>query len=197
MKTLKHESIKKTHKHLYFKSVVRKKLFLLGFIVILFAACQSNSSKQYTKTSPEIDVVKALVKDYQDGNWEAWASHYADTAKIYHNTWKTGLSVNETVESLKAILSNVSSYGFEEVDELPWYEMVITDKGNTWVYFWGNWKGTLAANNKELEIPVHLALRFTEGKIAREEGFYNLSEFTAALAEIEALKMTDEAETTE
>ncbi|MCF6295564.1 MAG: nuclear transport factor 2 family protein [Flavobacteriaceae bacterium] len=75
--------------------------------------------------------------------------------------------------------------------------MVTTDKGNTWVYFWGNWKGTLAANNKELEIPVHLALRFADGKIAREEGFYNLSEFTAALQKIEATKMAEEKATTE
>ncbi|MCF6295563.1 MAG: hypothetical protein L3J25_07720 [Flavobacteriaceae bacterium] len=39
-----------------------KNLVLLGLTVILFAACQSNASKQYTKTSPEIDVVKALIK---------------------------------------------------------------------------------------------------------------------------------------
>ena len=48
-------------------------------------------------------------------------------------------------------------------------------------------------NNKELKIPVHLALKFANGKIAREEGFYNLSEFTAALQEIEADKMNTEA----
>jgi hypothetical protein len=178
-----------------------KKLILLTLTVILFAACQSNAPKQYTKTSPEIDVVKALVKDYHDGNWEAWASHYADTAKIYHNTWKedAGATPQETADGLKAILANVSSYGFEkdEENELPWYEMVVNDNGNTWVSFWGNWKGILAANNKELEIPVHLSIRFVDGKIVREEGYYNLSEFTAALAEIEAEKMEAETETAE
>ncbi|RLD28414.1 MAG: nuclear transport factor 2 family protein [Bacteroidetes bacterium] len=174
-----------------------KNLILLGLTVILFTACQNNQPEHYTRISPEIDVVKALVKDYHEGNWEAWLTHYADTAKIYHNTWKDGVSAKETAESLKVILSNTSSYGFEVEENLPWYEMVTNDNGNIWVYFWGNWKGTLEANSKELEIPVHLALRFVDGKIAREEGFYNLSEFTAALQEIEAAKMTDEEATTE
>lgn len=170
-----------------------KKLHLLGFAIFLFVACQSNV-KQFTMTSPEIDEAKALVKDYHEGNWEAWATHYADTAKIFHNTWdeNKGATPAETAESLKAILSNLSTYHFEEKDGLPWYEMVTNDKGSTWVYFWGNWKGTLAANNKEIEIPVHLALRFANGKIAREEGFYNLSEFTAALQEIETAKAAAE-----
>jgi ketosteroid isomerase-like protein len=71
---------------------------------------------------------------------------------------------------------------------------VVNDNGNTWVYFWGNWKGTLAANNKELEVPVALAFRFADGKIVREEGFYNMAEIAAAMAEIEKAK---EAESTE
>ncbi len=174
-----------------------KNLILLGFTLILFTACQEKGKGSYTKTSPEIDEVKALVKDYHDGNWDAWLTHYADTAKVYHNTWKNGTAPKETLETLKGILSNTSNYHFEEEKDLPWYEMVTNDNGNTWVYFWGNWKGTLKANNKVLEIPVHLALQMVNGKIAREEGFYNLSEFTAALQGIEAAKMADEAETAE
>jgi ketosteroid isomerase-like protein len=172
-----------------------KKLFLFGFAIILFIGCQNNS-KQFTMTSPEIDVAKALVKDYHAGDWDAWASHYADTAKIFHNTWdeSKGATPEETAENLKTILSNLSSYHFEEDDELPWYEMVTNDKGSVWVNFWGNWKGTLAANGKELNIPVHLSIRFADGKIAREEGFYNLAEFNAALQEIEAAKAAAEME---
>ena len=178
-----------------------KKLFLLGLAVILFTACQQSTTTNYTRNSPEIDAVKAAIKDYEDGNWEAWMSHYADTAKIYHNTWKeeAGATPQETADGLKVILTNVSSYGFEvdEENELPWYEMVVNDNGNTWVSFWGNWKGTMAANNKELEIPVHLSIRFVDGKIVREEAYYNLAEFNAALAEIEAAKAADESEAEE
>ncbi|MEP1488467.1 MAG: nuclear transport factor 2 family protein [Algibacter sp.] len=173
-----------------------RKLFLPVLAVLLFAACQNNK-KQFTMTSPEIDVVKSLVKDYHDGNWESWLTHYADTAKIFHNTWdkKKGATPAETVKSLKAILANMSSYHFEEDKGLPWYEMVTNDDSETWVYFWGNWNGVLSANSKQLKIPVHLALKFVNGKIGREEGFYNLSDLTAALQEIEANKMTEELET--
>jgi hypothetical protein len=172
-------------------------LILLSLTVILFTACQNNKPERFTTTSPEIDVVKALVKDYHDGNWEAWLTHYADTAKIYHNTWKTAGTPKETIANLKVILANTSSYHFEEEDGNIFYEMVINDSDQKWVLFFGNWKGTLAANNKTIEIPVQLTLHMENGKIVTEYGFYNLSEFTAALQEIEAAKMVGEAAATE
>lgn len=175
-----------------------KKLFFIGLAVILFTACQTGDGTSFTRTSAEIDVVKALIDDYHKGDWESWASHYADTAKLYHNTWKEDgvQSPEQLSDGFKDILSNFSSYGFEEdaENELPWIEQVVNDNGNTWVYFWGNWKGTLAANDKELEIPVALSVRFVEGKIVREEAFYNMAEFAAALAEIEAAKAAEDAE---
>jgi hypothetical protein len=175
-----------------------KKLLLIGLAVILFTACQTGDGTSFSRTSAEIDVVKTLINDYHEGNWESWANHYADTAKIYHNTWKEdgGISAQELSEGFKETLANFSSYGFEEdaENDLPWVEQVVNDNGNTWVYFWGNWKGTLAANNKELEVPVALAFRFADGKIVREEGFYNMAEIAAAMAEIEKAK---EAESTE
>ena len=161
-----------------------KKFLLIGLAAILITACEKKT-KQFTMSSSEIEEAKALINDYQKGDWESWATHYADTAKIYHNTWKNGASADETAQSLKAILSNLSSYHFEVDKDLPWYEMVTNDKGSTWVYFWGNWIGELAANNKKLEIPVHVAFKFEDAKITREEGFYNLSEFTAAMQQIE------------
>lgn len=173
-----------------------KKLILLSFTVILITACQ-NKPDRFTTTSPEIDEIKALVKDYHDGNWDAWLTHYADTAKIYHNTWKTGATPKETVANLKVILANTSSYRFDEGEGEIFYEMVINDSDQKWVLFFGNWKGTLAANNKTIEIPVQLTLHVENGKIVTEYGFYNLSEFTAALLEIEAAKIVKEATTTQ
>ena len=166
-----------------------KRIILIGLVVVLFTACQKNEPLRYFSSSTEIDVVKALIVDYQDGNWDGWITHYADTAKIYQNAVK-GVSPKETLKSLKSILSNASSYKFDDKD--LWYEMIIDDDGETWVNFWGNWRGTVAANGQELVIPVHLTLQFVEGKIAEEYGYYNLSEFTAALSEIEAAKSAKE-----
>ena len=171
-----------------------KNIILLGLTVILFTACQ-NKPERFTTSSTEIDEVKALIKDYHDGNWEAWKTHYADTAKIYHNTWKKTATLDETIVNLKGFIANTSSYGFGESEDNIFYEKIINDQGQTWVYFWGNWKGTLAANTMELEIPVHLALQMVDGKIVTEFGFYNIDEFTAALQEIEAAKMVNEVVT--
>ena len=79
-----------------------KKLFLLILGVIFFTSCQ-NTPERYTTTSTNIDEVKALLNDYESGNWDAWATHYVDTAKIFHNTWKTGSTPAETQEALKSL----------------------------------------------------------------------------------------------
>ncbi len=100
-----------------------KKLFILGLAIVLFTSCQEKKQR-YFSSSAEIDHVKSLLEDYHAGDWKAWAGHYADTAKIYHNNIK-GANVAETIESLKQILSNTSSYKFDDKD--LWYEMIIDD----------------------------------------------------------------------
>ena len=171
-----------------------KNLFLIGLAVILFTACQESKPDRYFTSSPEIDSLKELISDYHEGDWESWVGHYADTAKIFHNDVKNGVSPKETVESLKEILANVSSYKFDESDSSIFHEMIITDNGDKWVHFWGNWQGTMAANGEQLGIPVHLAMNFVDGKIVSEYGFYNLSEFTALLDQIAAFVNEKESE---
>lgn len=170
-----------------------KKLFLLGLTIVLLTACQ-NKPERFTTTSANIDVVKKLVSDYEAGNWEAWATKYADTAKIFHNTWKKGATPQETSDALKAILANTSKYGFDHGEEEIFFEQTIDDNGATWVNFWGDWHGTLAANGQELEIPVHLSCLMADGKITKEYGFYDVSEFVLALQAIEAAKAAEASE---
>lgn len=162
-----------------------KKLLLFGLATVLFISCQQQPQRYFSE-SAEIDVVKALLSDYHAGNWDAWEGHYNDTAKVYHNKIKAA-TVKETRESLVNILSNVSSYKFD--DESLFYEMIIDNRDEeTWVNFWGNWKGQLAANDQKLVIPVHLTMQFVNGKIVEEYGYYDISEFTLALQAIEAAK---------
>ncbi len=62
-----------------------KRVFFLGLaIVLLMAACQK-AEKRYTQQSPEIDTYKKVIDAYEKQDWEALASHYADTAKIMNN----------------------------------------------------------------------------------------------------------------
>jgi hypothetical protein len=173
------------------KTINMKKLFLLGLTLVLFTACQ-NKPERFTTTSANIDEVKALIADYEAGNWTSWATHYADSAKIYHNTWNKSATPQETSESLKAILANTSSYGFDHGEDEIFFEQTIDDDGETWVNFWGDWHGTLAENGQELEIPVHLSCKMANGKIANEYGFYDVSKFILAMQAIDASKSAAE-----
>ena len=165
-----------------------KKLIILGLALALFSACQEQPQR-WTTTSPEVDVTKALIKDYEEGNWESWISHYADSAKVYHNSTES-VSSQQLGESFKQTLSDYSSYGFS--DEEVYYEMIIDDKGDKWVYFWGTWEGTVNKTDKALSVPVHLALQFVDTKIVEEFAFYDTSSLSAALKEKEAARMNEE-----
>jgi len=163
-----------------------KKIILLGFAIILFAACESNTPVRYTQTSAEIDVIKALIADYEAGNWEAWKSHYSDTAWIFANSISDSLSVDDRLKTIQVSLADVSSYGFQK--DTGDLEMVVDDKGRTWVNFWGAWQGTLKANGQEYSIPVHLTLQMVDSKIVRSYGYWDNAPIALALQAIEAAK---------
>ncbi|PKA83527.1 hypothetical protein ATE92_1682 [Ulvibacter sp. MAR_2010_11] len=162
---------------------------LLVIAIVILASCQEQKMR-YTQASPEIDTFKAAIADYESSNWEGYMSHYADTAKIYHNTKDKPLSAKESADLFKEQEGDFASRGFikDEGD----MEMVVTDDGETWVNFWGEWQGTLAANNKVIDIPVHLTAQFIDGKIVKEYGYWDGSQIMASMMEIAAAaKMTD------
>lgn len=169
-----------------------KKILLLCLATVFFMSCK-NAEPRYFSSSPEIDVAKAHIKAYNEGDWATWTSHYADTAKISHNTLEEG-TPEELLEGLKELLVATSSYGFTDKD--IFYEMVIDDDNEKWVNFWGTWEGTFAANNQKLIIPVHLTSQFVNGKIVEEHGYYDLSEYMAIMQKIES-EMVEEEEVME
>ncbi len=160
-----------------------KKLILLGLVAILFAACQEQKQR-YTQKSTEIETVKTLIKNYNDKTYDV--SIYADTSKTFYNSKDKSLSPSETIAYHQANDSIYSSRGFLAEDQE--YEMVETDDGETWVNCWLDWKGTLTANNKEVDIPIHLTYRFVEGKIVREVGMWDGSEIALVLQELAMAK---------
>lgn len=146
-----------------------KKLILLGFATILFAAC--NQKVRYTQNSPEIDTYKKVMEDYKTQNWEDYPKHYADTAKIMNNVVKEkAQTVAQAIEKNKDD-AKLFTWVVEDDD----YEMVVTDKGETWVNYWGLWKGTLKSSNKVYNIPFHNTARFIDGKIVSESGYWDNS----------------------
>jgi len=160
-----------------------KKLFLLGLAIVLLTACEQQE-KRYTQQSPEIDTVKKLISNYNNKTYDT--TMYADTAKTSYNTNDKRLTPKETMDYHKANDAIYSTRSF--LDKEQEYEMVVTDEGKTWVNFWSDWKGTLAANNQEITIPIHLTYQFIDGKIVRESGYWDPTEVVLALQEIEAAK---------
>lgn len=160
-----------------------KKIFLVAFAVMLFTACQ-NKPQRYFAESAEINTLKAGIEAYEAGDWAKWKSHFADTAKIYVNSTEP-LTIAERAKSLETMANTMSSYGFNRDKE--YIEMVLDKEDETWVYYWALHKGTLAANNKELSIPVHLAVQFVDGKIVEEHVYYDGTAMNAEFAKLTAV----------
>jgi len=164
-----------------------KNPLLLGLAIVLsLTACQQQE-KRYTQQSPEIDTYKKVIEAYDKQDWEAMTSHYADTAKIMNNvTEKEAQTLAELVASDKEDAALFSSWDY--VDGESEYEMVVTDKGKTYVNFWGLWQGTLAANNKTYTIPAHITAQFVDGKIVKEFGYWDLSKI---MLDVQAMQQAD------
>ncbi|WP_178989235.1 nuclear transport factor 2 family protein [Winogradskyella schleiferi] len=160
-----------------------KKLFLLGLVILLFAACEQKDTR-YTQNSPEIDMVKKVIEDYNSKDYNM--NVIADTSKTFFNNKKNPMSKTELVAYHKANDANYSKRGFTGED--PEYEMVVTDDGETWVNAWLDWQATLKGSGKVIDMPVHLTYRFADGKIVRQVGMWDPTEVILGLQEIEAEK---------
>lgn len=159
-----------------------KALFLMS-ILVLFSACKHTQTDRYKTSSTEIDLLKKGLADYENGDWDEWSKQYADSAKIFQNTWIDESTVEEVKMRHQNVIAQLSSYTFSDNDR--YYEQIIDDHGKTWVNFWGVWKGTLKANSKEIIIPVHLTIQFKEGKVVKEIGYWNTAKLNDELKQIE------------
>ena len=167
-----------------------KKLILLGLAIITLAACQKQEQRYFAE-SAEIDVLKAGIEAYESGNWDVWKGHFADTAKIYVNS-STPVDVNTRMNELKGAAEAFSTYGFDKEDEF--IEMVIDKEKETWVYYWAQWNGVIAANSKKISVPVHLAIQFTNGKITKEHIYFDGTEMNKELEALANISEGDEEE---
>ena len=166
-----------------------KKIFLLGLaIAILICSCQEQELR-YTQQSSEIETYKKVIAAYGKQDWKALANHYADTAKIMNNVVeKEGKTIANEIAMGKKNAALFSSWDY--IDGESEYEMVVTDKGKTYVNFWGLWQGTLAANTKTYTIPTHITAQFVDGKVVKEFGYWDLSKI---MMDIQSLQQTDAA----
>lgn len=159
-----------------------KKILLLGLVILTLTACEKQEQRYFSE-SAEIETLKAGIAAYEAADWEKWRSHWADTAKVYVNS-TTGISVDERIAEMKNMTAAMSSYGFNHDEEF--IEMVLDKDNKTWVYYWATHNGTFSATNKELTIPVHLAVQFVDGKIVTEHVYFDATEMNAEFAKMAA-----------
>jgi len=166
---------------------------LLGVILII-AYYQTPVEKQYFTESSDIDLSKKLMDAYLAGDWDAYPGLYTDTARIWRNknwTKDEGFTVQQYIDDLKSTLEPVSSYKFENQTWLS----IINDDGDHWVHFWGVWVGHNELNNKDYEIPVHVATLIVDNKIVGQGEFFNEAEVAldmSALAQEKEAEVTDQ-----
>jgi hypothetical protein len=162
-----------------------KQIIYFLFAVVLFTACNSHQPERYFSASPEIEITKSTLKHYLSGNWDEMKSLYADTAKVLNNVPKgKGVSIVAAIEDYKQEHELFTSISFLTGEDF--FEMVLTDDGETWVNYWGLWKGTLKANGEEYEIPVHITQRYINQEIVLELGYWNNSAIVLALSKLES-----------
>ncbi len=165
-----------------------KKLTFIALAIVFLAACTSNQPVQYASSSPEIDVFKSSIKHYLAQNWDEYRLHYADTAIFQNNVPEDKkISLDSVINNWKQEREMFSDIQY--VADEDFFEMVVTDEGETWVNFWGLWSAVLKANGQKFEIPVHVTARFENGKIVEEHGYWNSSEIALVLRDLET---TDE-----
>jgi len=164
-----------------------KKFIGLGIIILAIISC--NNSQRYSQNSPEIEIVKAAINNYDYQRWDSLTMKYADTAKVYYNTRDRYFTANSLPDYHKKNDSSFLTRAFE--DGRREYEMITDNNGKKWVNFWGIWEGNLLENNKKIEIPVHITYQFIDGKIVREYGYWDSSVLVLALQQLEDMKKTD------
>ena len=157
---------------------MKSKLLLVIFVIAL-TGCQQ-TKERYTQQSPEINTVKALIKGYNDMNYDL--SVMADTCKTFFNTKTKAMSNSELLAYHKGNDASYSSRKFLDKDQE--YEMVFTNDGETWVNCWLDWQATLKGSDKVVDIPIHLTYRFEDGMIIRQVGMWNTSEIIDEMEKI-------------
>lgn len=162
---------------------MKKAIILTTSVLMLLISCQNNQSQRFKTASKEIDMLTKGLSDYENANWSEWSKQYADSAKIFQNTWLEGVGPETVKNRHQELISNLSDYSFDKKDITM--EQIIDDRGRTWVNFWGIWKGTLKANSKEIIIPVHLTIQFKNGKVIEEYGFWDTAKLKEELNKLE------------
>lgn len=155
---------------------------LLFAVAIILISC----SKRYTQESKEIEMFRKAIILYSDQKFDEIAVFYTDSAKIINNVpEEKAITIAERIAQSKEQSALFSTWKINH--SKAEYEMIVTNKGETWVNYWGQWEGTLKLNGKHYVIPTCITAKFVDGKIVRELGFWDESKLVVDLQNLKAM----------
>ncbi len=139
-----------------------KKLIGILLVAAVFASCQQQK-KQWFASSTEIDLAKKLDQSFAGADWSTFRASFADTAKIWVNTFLSdpSISADTLTQAFKSAREGMTAVKLSE-DAI--YEMIEADNGDRWVHRWGLWEATLA-NGKTYSWVSNANFKVAGGKI--------------------------------
>ena len=143
------------------------------------ATATTNATGTVTTEGPDVELMKKAAESWASGDWDAYLSCYADTARSVHNAW--------AVTTDTTVARKMSSYidGFKKSRELmdgnvtinnSIYEVVTMGDGSKYGHAWidVSWKSKKGATSKTL---IFNSYSIKDGKLTTEWPIYDTKEF--------------------
>ena len=131
------------------------------FALATAAGCRTSGS--YAERGEYVEMMRDHLVAYSRAEWYAWSDAYADSAAIFVNS-TIPMTVEDRLAANRAQLSL-----FDEVTIVqPLIGEVHNTDGETWVLVWGAWTGSVRGSDREVSVPMHIAARFSGGKVDQE-----------------------------
>ena len=167
------------------KNLKMKKIVLLFVTATTLFACVQTEIKTdsaaaaagtVTTSGPDVDLIKKSITAWADGDWTAYASTYADTARSVHNGWPSATDTTVGVK-IPALIE-----GFKKQRELmdgnvtmgnSIIEVVTMPDGNKYGHVWVelSWKSKKGEVGKSVLFDSYGINK--DGKISYEWPIYD------------------------
>lgn len=157
----------------FFKS---SKYAVLGILLLIFglpvtAQDQNKATLSHPSAEKDLEIAKATVEAYEDGDWEGLRSYLAEDATIYGLGNYDSLSVEGTI--------NYWTDGREDgqpslEDDGVWLTVSVPEgpRAGNWVYHWGTNTITYK-DGEQVTFPFHVALKMDNNKISETHFYYD------------------------
>ena len=157
---------------------------LVALMATTLFACKQNETKTestetklgtVTTTGPDVDLLKKSITAFSNGDWETYASTYADTAKAVHNAWPlsgdsiVGVAMPLLIEGFKkqrTLMDGNITMGGTII------EVVTMPDGSKWGHVWVelSWKSKAGVPGKSMLFDSYA---IKDGKITFEWPIYD------------------------